>query len=529
PGSSPRLKARARPTGTRMGKSEKSNPWPRQLWCWLTLAFPDQPLEAAYSRKNHGVVSAGFVVSIIFAGILAAHLWSAEDDTEDPMEIALPSTMMLVFSLYFGARMCIFRRELPYADELLALLCCLLQSVSLVVLQPLRMPCAEGWLELPTTQILCLLLVLQVPLRATTWLVLLLASMVGISLSGVCGGSALSLMGVASLLLYGEVRRGERLRRATFLCRHQRQELSADWKAQNAEAKSNMALARALQTLAGRRCDVVVILDADLKVWRPTQLQEIFFQQDRGPFMSMVQRVREHKAGESLPLTLPSGCATTILEYAGFDDDRFVMSILLHDYGDQVYLWDVAENRKCGLGLPARSWEPTDTKRPSSQPESISEETAFCGDSLCYSQSESAISTRRSDRGDNGASVKVMVDKAVQAEGCSRQSLPRPPRAPRVPPLPRPSLSQQSSQSSECGSGSEAVVTSSPNRLIAPAHNGTSDVCLTTSLNWLMQHWNFSFKRVHCCPMHAAIAVAKALLKFQQKKSCNALWSCFTG
>ena len=45
------------------------------------------------------------------------------------------------------------------------------------------------------------------------------------------------------------------------------------------------------------------------------------------------------------------------------------------------------------------------------------------------------------------------MDKAVQAEGCSRQSLPRPPRAPRVPPLPRPSLSQQSSQSSESGSG----------------------------------------------------------------------------
>ena len=67
--------------------------------------------------------------------------------------------------------------------------------------------------------------------------------------------------------------------------------------------------------------------------------------------------------------------------------------------------------------------------------------------------------------------------------------------------------------------GSEAVVTSSPNRLIAPAHNGTSDVCLTTSLNWLMQHWNFSFKRVHCCPMH--------LCQSQERVGAPCSFHCF--
>ncbi|CAJ1339991.1 unnamed protein product [Effrenium voratum] len=547
------------------------------FWGCVTLRFSDSTIEAAYEKSQSSrLVASGFMYSCLFGGILACHSLVDAGELEGQellttLQIALPSAM-LVFVVYFAVRFSTRNHNMNTVDELLALMSCLLLSVSLALLRPLRLIFQElddFWLETSVSQILCLLLTLQVPVKSTSAMFLQLASVLIVFQSDGFGWS-FALICCVAVFLYLEVRKGEQLRRAAFLSRHQHQDLARHWKQKEAEAKNNMTLARAMQNLAGRRCDLIVILDSELKVWQSTALLDIFFKQDmqdvhfadllleddKGPFLALVQRIREHKAGESLPLAFPRGRANVILEYAGCEDDRFVMSILLDEYADQVYrsnhqdVFIAGLVLKGGVGLPLKSWEPvyktnstSDVTAVSQRPSShFGQASPADDDSLCYSHSEdhTVKSSRKSWEilSDEASTLrlwpppKVMVDKEVQVaekdispKAPSRPALPRPPG---VPPRLSRSCSSRSNRSDSCSSSQQAPDNSTL-RLTAPSFQLTSKACIFASIGWLLQHWNFAYKRVQCCPMHSALAVAKALLKSHAKERCNPLWSCFMG
>jgi len=554
-------------------------------------------LEAAYVICQADRIAASGVWSCAFAtAILASHaMVDAADETGTNETISLSTLqttlpcVMLGLTLYFGVRS--WRRFKNFPDETLAAISGLLLILGMDLLTPIRFAALRQefgaqpsynsyiWMEQTISQILSMLIVLWIPLRSRTAGLLLLTSIAIVYWSNGLDLPVV-LMSIAGILLYGGTCKSEHLSRLAFMSLQQQKELTNLVQQKEANAKSNMALARSLQSLAGRRCDLVVILDANLAVWRPTPLQDMFFKQDmqvvllpdllpvseQEMFFSLVRRVSQHKSVEAMALTLPQGRAKVILEYAGCEEDRFVMSILLDENADQVFNLD--DPRMLSIG----GWKlgENDTARLSgkamSQAGSLRDD-----DSLCYSASEDP--TRSSKKSldfisDTTASViqklkPPMVDREVQVIEGDLEAMPpssgiwsgRPPPLPLGMVKPRSCGSSQSSSYSQQGRSRSCSKSSSrahspklplnrvspkgedhdlmPNlplmRLTAPLYQPTSKPCMETSMLWLLQHWNFRYVTSHCCPRHAAIAVAMRLIKSHKKDVCNPLWSPFTG
>lgn len=583
---------------------------PASFWRFTSPCYKDPALESAYASSQADRIAASGAWSSAFAtGILACHalpmleVTNAMQASEMIISLSLLQTVlpcaMFCFTLYFGVRAWVKFKIVP--DEVLAAMSGLLLIGGMVLLSPLRFAAVRqdlqfsaectgckcescSWMETLISQVLSFLIVLWMPLRSRTVALLLLSSLTIVYLSDGLG-KALASMSLASLLLYGGARRAEHLSRLGFKSLHEQKELTTLLQEKEGQAKSNMALARSLQSLAGRRCDLVVILDANLAVWRPTPLQDMFFKQDmqqvlltdvlpvseQEMFLSLVRRVSEHKSAEALAITLPQGRAKVILEYAGCEEDRFVMSILLDENADQVFNVDDT------LIQTIAGWKfgENDMMQRERSNGKAASQAGSLDESLCYSASEPGKSSKKSSAiidfmSETASGITrlkpPMVDKEVQVvdselEEEGAKKIHETPSTGRPPPLPlnqvRPCSSSASSGSFRSppvrarsrSKGSSRGVSSlkrsaNPNtpegdpellpnlpmmKLTAPFYDSTSRPCIDTSMLWLLQHWNFSYATVDCCPRHAAMQIAVRLLKSHKKDACNPLWSPFTG
>ncbi|CAE7215937.1 unnamed protein product [Symbiodinium microadriaticum] len=467
---------------------------------------------------------------------------------------------------------------------------------------------------LALSQLLALLMIATVPLRSSIFALVLLST-VPLNLMLDEEGLGLRLVSFALPFIYFCSRSRELTSRQRFayLCRSE--DLARTLREKEREAKSNMTLARGMQSLAGRRSDMVLILTSRLEVWRSTALQDLFFKQDMDgcsfldilpppeheKFLATARRVREHKSGESMPLTLPRGYAKIILEYAGNEEDRYVMSILLDESADEAFRHDQCAPLRISSSKGYDAMRKIDT---SSDGGSSSRKRYSLGkvievmegtseaDSLCYSSSQmkssleevetASVSTfttlrdlgseaerpRRAKGRDCEVQVSlVSFDSTTQATQTDLQSLrrdglscaqcararPPRPRSDALPALKKKQKFRSRSFSGSCfstdSSGSEGPDRQYPAsfsdigqpnpalesaelalvRFTAPCWPQTRPACVSTSLIWLLKHWNFSYLRAQCCPFHAALAVALGTLKAKKKDCCNPLWSPFTG
>ncbi|CAE7260166.1 unnamed protein product [Symbiodinium natans] len=510
-----------------------------------------------------------------------------------------------VLALYFLGRGCtrcrpqsflgILRDELMGAGALILLIACasFLDPVGRSVVPEqedhgLARSHKFASVALALTQLLVLLVVAAVPLRLSI-LAMVLLSTVPLSILLDEDGFGCQLIGIALPFIYLSSRSREITSRQEFNYSCQCQEMAMHLQEKEIEAKSNMTLARGMQSLAGRRSDMVLILTSNLEVWCSTALQDLFFQQEMDGrsfldvlplhqhelFLSAVSRVKEHKSAESLPVTLTRGYAKIILEYAGSEEARYVMSILLDEAEDEAFRYDQCAPLRISS---ARGYDPSrnpDSEGASSsrQRASFSKATDSEDDSLCYSaslvkcmdeidrNSDATTRFRRLEPDERSIKAKcrdsevqvnlVSLDLASQATQtdlhfledepiCSMCMRGRPPRPKKdaLHPVPKQRSRSRCSSRSDSSDGSAAeggrrtkrlVPASGSLRVTTPCWPETRPACVSTSVMWLCKHWNFSYLSVQCCPFHAALGVAFETLKTQKKDPCNPLWSPFTG
>jgi len=282
------------------------------------------------------------------------------------------ASILAALACYFMARGCNRCRPGSFSrivlDELIGALAFFLVLLSASIWDPVRRAVVlqeeePSWsvstsrtvasAALALSQLLALLMVATVPLRSSIFALVLLST-VPLNLMLDEDGLGLRLVCFALPFIYLCSRSRELTSRQRFAYQCRSEDLALTLREKEREAKSNMTLARGMQSLAGRRSDMVLILTSRLEVWRSTALQDLFFKQDmdgccfldilppheHDKFLTTARRVREHKSGESMPLTLPRGYAKIILEYAGNEDDRYVMSILLDESADEAFRHD---------------------------------------------------------------------------------------------------------------------------------------------------------------------------------------------
>jgi len=602
-----------------------------RTWCFrcvafFTLRFPDPSKERSFLQNRAPSVAFGASRCCILAAILLVVQRAVDVRSKPPALLASLGEPGIVAACCFASLAFFFAwnsctRSSGFCkvaiDEVLAALAGLFVLLAMSSWSPLLelsavLPHEDEVLSdealqwasvrLGLSLVLALLLLATMPLRSSIFSSLLIVAVVlshmlddlGIAFKVTC-------MAVPFLYALSRSRENTSRQRHCFACHCE--ELAMALEEKEREARSNMTLARGMQSLAGRRCDMVLVLTSQLAVWRSTALQDLFFKQDmdgtsildvlpaheHGPFMTMAQRVREHKAGESMPLTLPRGYAKIILEYAGNEEDRYVMSVLLDESSDDAFRNDACaplrissskgydpSKRAVDTLSEASSRSSVRLMMPLSQLGKVPEDVDIDADSLAYS-----VSLKRSMEAEDvsdvgtfttmqelasewdfgirrkgceaevqvGADLCDLVDQSTQTDlqfvrdelTCSRCKRARPPRPPRESlPVQRrsPSRGSLSSRSSGGSSHVESDLGTTQNdsappkltfRLTAPCWPETGNACLATSIMWLIKHWNFGYLAIQCCPYHAALGIAFQTLKRKKKDCCNPLWSPFTG